>query len=73
MIIGCIFGSIILAIICYKAILMFRELGESKMREKKYQDHLKYIMSLSGSQVVGEGVKDMQLGINFTKNPAYML
>jgi hypothetical protein len=52
---------------------MFRKLGESKMREKKYQDHLKYIMSLSGSQVVGEGVKDMQLGINFTKNPAYML
>ena len=43
------------------------------MRERKYQDHLKYIMSLSGSQVVGEGVKDMQLGINFTKNPAYRL
>lgn len=35
-IIGCIVGSIILAIICYKAVLMFTKLSESKMREKKY-------------------------------------
>lgn len=29
------------------------------------------MLSLQGSQVHGEGVKDMQLGIMFKKNPAY--
>lgn len=55
----------------YKVITYFKKMKEAKVREKKYQDHLDYVLSMQGSQVSGEGVKDMQLGMLFKKNPAY--
>lgn len=56
---------------CYKLLSQLKKLQQSKDREKRYKANLDYVLSLQGSQVQGEGVKDMQLGIFFKKNPAY--
>ena len=56
---------------CYKLLTQLQKLQQSKNLEKRYQAHLDYVLSLQGSQVQGEGVKDMQLGVLFKKNPAY--
>jgi hypothetical protein len=61
----------IVAYIVYKVFNLLNKLKQTKKREAKFEANLKYINSMQGSQVQGEGVKDLYLGILFKKNTAY--
>lgn len=62
---------LVLMYIIYKVGNLFTKIRQSKQRQRKLKENLDYILSLQGSQVQGEGVKDQYLGILFKKNPAY--
>ena len=62
---------LVLIYIIYKVGNLFTKIKQSKQRQRKLKENLDYILSLQGSQVQGEGVKDQYLGILFKKSPAY--
>lgn len=64
-------GLLLFFYVIYKVANLFTKLKQSKDRAKKLKENLDYILSLQGSNVQGEGVKDQYLGILFKKSPAY--